>query len=71
MNKSRLEAFSDGVFAIVITLLNLDIHAPSSASLAVHDLRPLMPHVATFVLSSSLWVCIGWRTTTCCISSGK
>lgn len=70
MNKSRLDAFRDGVFAIVITLLILDIHAPSSASLAVHDLRPLLPHVATFVLSF-MWVCIGWRTTTCCISSGK
>src|SRR5215469_4861142 len=51
MNKSRLEAFSDGVFAIVITLLILDIHAPSTASLSVHDLRPLLPHIATFVLS--------------------
>jgi len=51
MNKSRLEAFSDGVFAIVITLLILDIHAPSTASLSVHDLHPLLPHIATFVLS--------------------
>jgi len=51
MNKSRLEAFSDGVFAIVITLLILDIHAPSTSSLSVHDLRPLLPHVVTFVLS--------------------
>ena len=28
MEKSRLEAFSDGVFAIVITLLTLDIRFP-------------------------------------------
>jgi uncharacterized membrane protein len=51
MNKSRLEAFSDGVFAIVITLLILDIHAPPTSSLSIHDLRQLLPHVATFVLS--------------------
>jgi uncharacterized membrane protein len=51
MNKSRLEAFSDGVFAIVITLLILDIHAPSTSNVSLQDLRPLLPRIAVFVLS--------------------
>ncbi|HVH88264.1 MAG TPA: TMEM175 family protein [Terriglobales bacterium] len=51
MNKSRLEAFSDGVFAIVITLLILDIHVPAQSSLTIQALRPLLPHIASFVLS--------------------
>jgi uncharacterized membrane protein len=51
MNKTRLEAFSDGVFAIVITLLILDIHAPATPNISLESLRPLLPHVATFVLS--------------------
>jgi TMEM175 potassium channel family protein len=51
MNKTRLEAFSDGVFAIVITLLILNIHVPDGGTLSLQSLRPLVPPVATFVLS--------------------
>ena len=51
MNKSRLEAFSDGVFAIVITLLVLDIHVPTTTNISIQTLRPLLPHVASFILS--------------------
>src|SRR5215467_15127058 len=51
MNKTRLEAFSDGVFAIVITLLVLNIHVPDGRTLSLQSLRPLIPPVATFVLS--------------------
>jgi uncharacterized membrane protein len=51
MNKTRLEAFSDGVFAIVITLLILNIHVPDGRTLSLQSLRPLVPPVATFVLS--------------------
>jgi uncharacterized membrane protein len=33
MNKGRLEAFSDGVFAIIITIMVLDLRMPSGPSL--------------------------------------
>jgi uncharacterized membrane protein len=51
MNKTRLEAFSDGVFAIVITLLILNVHVPDGRTLTYQSLRPLVPPLATFVLS--------------------
>jgi uncharacterized membrane protein len=64
MSTSRIEAFSDGVFAIVITLLVLEIHVPSvqgkdiSAALA-HNLLALTPKFLTYILSFVL-VCIWW-----------
>jgi len=51
MSKTRLEAFSDGVFAIVITLLILNVHVPDGRTLTLGALRPLIPPLATFVLS--------------------
>src|SRR5215470_17097658 len=51
MSKTRLEAFSDGVFAIVITLLILNVHVPDGRTLTLYALRPLVPPLATFVLS--------------------
>jgi TMEM175 potassium channel family protein len=51
MSKTRLEAFSDGVFAIVITLLILNVHVPDGRALTVQSLHPLLPPLATFVLS--------------------
>jgi len=52
MNKHRLEAFSDGVFAIVITLLILDIRVPEVPphELGVSLLR-LLPTAAAYVMS--------------------
>lgn len=41
MNKGRLEAFSDGVIAIIITIMVLEIQAPHEASFSA--LRPLVP----------------------------
>ena len=38
MNKSRLEAFSDGVLAIIITIMVLEIKAPEDDSL--ESLKP-------------------------------
>lgn len=53
---SRLEAFCDGVFAIAITLLILDIRLPSTASIdTTHDfwlaLKDILPSVLAFLLS--------------------
>jgi uncharacterized membrane protein len=51
MTKNRLEAFSDGVFAIVITLLILDVRLPADKPLTLETLRSMVPHVLAFVLS--------------------
>jgi len=47
---ARLEAFSDGVFAVAITLLVLDLHVASGHQLARH-LASEWPHYATYVVS--------------------
>src|SRR5258705_1974106 len=49
MNKGRLEAFSDGVIAIIITIMVLELKVPQGADLAA--LRPLLPKVLSYVLS--------------------
>ncbi len=49
MSKGRLEAFSDGVIAILITIMVLELRAPHEASLAA--LRPLFPIFLSYVLS--------------------
>ncbi len=49
MNKGRLEAFSDGVFAIIITIMVLEIKVPHGNSL--EDLFPLLPIFLSYVLS--------------------
>jgi uncharacterized membrane protein len=56
MNKSRLEAFSDGIFAVVITLLVLDIKlAPDvSYEMLPSALHALLPKLLSYVLSFSV-----------------
>src|SRR5258708_22068476 len=49
MNKTRLEAFSDGVIAIIITIMVLELKVPHSADLAA--LVPLVPGLLSYVLS--------------------
>jgi uncharacterized membrane protein len=49
MTKARLEAFSDGVFAVIITLTVLDMKPPSLADW--HALEPVLPVFASYVLS--------------------
>src|SRR5919199_3762818 len=49
MSKGRLEAFSDGVIAILITIMVLELRVPQGANWAA--LRPLVPVFLTYVLS--------------------
>ena len=49
MTKNRLEAFSDGVLAIIITIMVLEMHAPHAADLA--SMRPLVPVFISYALS--------------------
>jgi uncharacterized membrane protein len=64
MSKDRLEAFSDGVFAVALTLLVLGLTAPQ---VAAHSswrqyavaMAPLVPKVISFMLSFAV-ICIHW-----------
>jgi uncharacterized membrane protein len=49
MNRGRLEAFSDGVIAILITIMVLELKVPHGASL--ESLRPLVPVISAYVVS--------------------
>jgi uncharacterized membrane protein len=49
MKTSRLEAFSDGVIAIIITIMVLELRTPEGEDLAA--LRPLVPELLTYALS--------------------
>jgi uncharacterized membrane protein len=58
VSKSRLEAFSDGVFAVIITIMVLELKAPHGADWAA--LQPLLPAFLTYVLSF-VFVAIYWN----------
>jgi uncharacterized membrane protein len=57
MNKGRLEAFSDGVFAIIITIMVLELHAPEGNSF--ENLKPLLPKFISYALSFT-YIAIYW-----------
>jgi uncharacterized membrane protein len=58
MGKNRLEAFSDGVLAIIITIMVLEIKVPLGTDLAA--LRPLIPVLVSYVLSF-VYIGIYWN----------
>src|SRR5438874_563985 len=58
MSKGRLEAFSDGVLAIIITIMVLELHAPDRPDLDV--LLPLIPKLLSYLLSF-VFVAIYWN----------
>src|SRR5947208_14579977 len=58
MNKGRLEAFSDGVLAVIITIMVLEMKSPNGTSLAA--LRPVIPVLLTYVLSF-VYIGIYWN----------
>jgi uncharacterized membrane protein len=57
MGKGRLEAFSDGVLAIIITIMVLELHAPHETDIgALHPLLPvLLSYVLSFVFLGIYW----------------
>jgi uncharacterized membrane protein len=58
MAPDRLKAFTDGVLAIIITIMVLELHAPHDAALA--SLRPLVPVILSYALSF-LYLIIYWN----------
>jgi uncharacterized membrane protein len=62
MGKGRLEAFSDGVFAIIITIMVLELKVPHrpDGMPTMGDLGPLFPVFASYVLSF-VFVAIYWN----------
>ncbi|WP_426689811.1 TMEM175 family protein [Rhodanobacter ginsengiterrae] len=58
MGKGRLEAFSDGVIAIIITIMVLELKVPHDTALAA--LAPLAPVLLSYVLSF-VYVGIYWN----------
>jgi uncharacterized membrane protein len=58
VEKNRLEAFSDGVLAIIITIMVLELKVPEGTSLEA--LQPMVPVVTSYVLSF-IYVGIYWN----------
>lgn len=58
MSTSRLEAFSDGVLAIIITIMVLELRPPEGTDLG--DLRPIIPLFLAYILSF-VFLAIYWN----------
>lgn len=58
MNKSRLEAFSDGVIAVIITIMVLEMKVPKGTDFST--LQPLVPVFISYVLSF-VYIGIYWN----------
>jgi uncharacterized membrane protein len=58
MRKERLEAFSDGVLAIIITIMVLEIKVPLGDRIS--DLKPLIPVFSSYILSF-IYIGIYWN----------
>ena len=58
MSKTRLEAFSDGVIAIIITIMVIELRAPHGSDWST--LRPLFPVLLSYVLSF-VYIGIYWN----------
>src|SRR6516225_962490 len=58
MEKNRMEAFSDGVLAIIITIMVLEMKVPHETTLAA--LKPVLPVFLSYVLSF-VYVGIYWN----------
>ena len=58
MNSNRLEAFSDGVLAIIITIMVLELKVPHGSE--VEEIKPLLPVFLSYVLSF-IYIGIYWN----------
>lgn len=58
MSKGRLEAFSDGVLAIIITIMVLELKVPHGGTF--EDFKPLLPVFGSYVLSF-IYIAIYWN----------
>jgi len=58
MTRGRLEAFSDGVIAIILTIMVLELRPPHGSTLA--DLAPLLPKFLSYILSF-IFIAIYWN----------
>lgn len=58
MGTNRLEAFSDGVMAILITIMVLELRAPEGTTL--NDIKPLLPTFTAYLLSF-IYIGIYWN----------
>src|SRR5215475_3097063 len=58
MNKGRMEAFSDGVLAVIITIMVLEMKSPPGPTLAA--LRPVLPVLLSYLLSF-VYIGIYWN----------
>jgi TMEM175 potassium channel family protein len=57
MEKGRLEAFSDGVIAVIITIMVLELHPPHEATLAAlaEVAHPFLAYVLSFIYIAIYW----------------
>src|SRR5699024_10409895 len=58
MTSGRLEAFSDGVLAVIITIMVLKLNLPEGVS--INALKPVLPEILTYILSF-IYVGIYWN----------
>lgn len=74
MNQARIGSFSDGVIAIIITIMVLEMRAPADAA-TLRDLLPVLPSFLSYVLSF-LYLGIYWNNhhhllaTSCRVDAG-
>jgi TMEM175 potassium channel family protein len=64
VNKGRHEAFSDGVLAVTITIMVLEMKSPRGTSLAAlkHVIPVLLIYVLSFVYIGIYWIMINGAT---------
>jgi len=57
MGKGRIEAFSDGVLAVIITIMVLELHAPHEAELSalLEDAPAFLAYVLSFIFIGIYW----------------